>query len=57
MAHEYDCNDCNDTGLLLTERVILHRTQVKDGKLHIPYTTDNDFIKTQCHCVGMEVTE
>jgi DnaJ-class molecular chaperone len=48
-----NCEDCQGTGLIETEGVILGRSRYskKDGYLVIDCHGDGKFIPTQCHCV------
>lgn len=48
------CKDCNGTGEILTQGVILGRPFVKDLKLIYPYEPDGKWEKTICPCKSDE---
>lgn len=48
------CKDCNGTGEILTQGVILGRPFVKDLKLIYPYEPDGKWKKIICPCKSDE---
>lgn len=48
------CKDCNGTGEILTQGVILGRPFMKNGKFTYPYKPNGIWEKTICPCKSEE---
>ena len=46
-----NCEDCNDTGLIEVESVILSRPYMINGKKHYDVQSKGDWKMTQCRCI------